>query len=320
MEFDDGPKIDHWKVISEEMTKRIRQKQEEEKKARRAKELEELQTLRNYVHERIITMERYHTQRQHIAEEYEKNRLFEREMAKEARRKLRFEQYLQYERGCMAEEDYRSYLYREYYHEQQREWSEREAMFNEELEQTEIDRFWGFDSFHHRFRREEDRLHDVYIQQLREKNHQLYLMQCTKKIPKQYFSSYLPKITKASSLVKAEITQLPPPLILPEIASPGMTSEAKKKQSYTLISNSLPSRQQVSFSQSKGLSQELVNETIKEDVDLPRPLSKQELYEYQARLNDYEKQKQIQYIKQLKAEELRKEAKAKLRPPIYSIW
>lgn len=361
IDVDDGPRIDYWKIISEERMANLKEKERINKQLQREKELEEIKQLKNYVNDRMITLNKYGLQQQRLTEENERRRQLERLEAKERRRKEKYEKYLQYEKDCLEYEDYRSYQLREYCYELERELIERETMFNEELEQTEIDRFWGFDIYYQRMKVEENRLHDFYIQQIQEKNHQLSIMRCTKKIPKKYFTSYLPSIAKSANVMKTDFT-IPPPSpeqiimrnsskipTLPAIVSP--KENLSSKPSYTLqspttsilksggvLSSSIdsltPSKQSVNFASNsketdtmnsydeRDQKEEAAKATLKVDVSqlqsLSRPMSKQEMYEYQYEVNEYEKQKHLQYIKQLKAEEIRVKTRAKLRTPVYS--
>ncbi len=79
------------------------------------------------------------------------------------RRRVRFEKYLECERDNMVYEDSRSYELRRYEFEVIQEYIEREEMYNEEKDQTEVDRFWGLDLYQRKLHEEEERLRKIYI-------------------------------------------------------------------------------------------------------------------------------------------------------------
>jgi len=111
------------------------------------------------------------------AEKAEKQRLINRYEDRMQRRAKRFEDYLNHEREHMKFEDVRSYLFRDYEWQLLHEQQEREDMFNEEMDQTEVDRFWGFDNFIQQQNKEELELRQLYEEKTRYLNKQLVLMQ-----------------------------------------------------------------------------------------------------------------------------------------------
>jgi hypothetical protein len=412
-DHDDAPAIDFWKIIAMDSLERLKEKEAERKRQLRDQELKEYDTLKNYVRERIITMERYHSQQRHISEEFEKNRLYERQLARQERQQEKFQLYLQYEQQCMGFEDYRSYRLRELYYEQIRENVERENMFNEELEQTEIDKFWGIDAYHLSMHQEEDRLNEFYMKRVQEKNRQLTEMKCIRAVPKSYFQSYLPKITKNMKLLKEDeneeneilrrqqqqkqkqlLKQMkksgyqlaiphhsgfdsPSTLSVVSSSSTSMFSPVLSRQGSNSSITSLPpingsnnnnnqahsqsqpqlppligkENNQVLNSNNIDLSMDKnllkvsssVSFPITEEADFTKvasPMSKplpnnhtssaieddgrgivnkarQELYEFQFQLNQLEDQKRLNYLKKLKAEELRMKAQLKIRAPLH---
>lgn len=237
IEIDDTPAIDFWKIVAETQLGKIRELERLKKQKLREQELEEFNNMKNYVRERIIMMERYHSLQKHISEEYEKNRLYERELAREERRHQRFLKYLEYERSIMEYEDIRSYELREYDYELAREQIERENMFNEELEQCEVDKFWGIDHYYKNISHEEDRLNEFYIQRLKEKNKQLVEMRCIKKIPERYFNSYLPKLTKTLQILNEADYHEPTPLVQSPVASPSRLNPSLVTQESSILTN-----------------------------------------------------------------------------------
>jgi hypothetical protein len=284
----------------------------------------------------MITMERYSLQKQHIAEEYEKNRLYERQLQREERRQQRFEEYLSYERNEMIYEDKRSFLLRELGYEQIREGIERENMFNEECDQCEIDHFWGIDTYYHRLNEEEKRLSHLYIQQVVKTNEQLSFMKLVKKNKKDYYSSYLPKLSKTMDLLKTTtnnntlilsqnqkklktIEKLPLISSKGGIGSPSISLKKGSNQ-YDFpddlsINSSVNGEGNIRYhngccgssSTSASVMSEEEEKLIKRKLD----------YEEQYQLNQIETAKRMEYIKKLKAEELRMKAQVKIRPALH---
>jgi hypothetical protein len=286
----------------------------------------------------MITMERYSLQKQHIAEEYEKNRLYERQLQREERRQQRFDTYLSYERNEMIYEDKQSYSLREYEYEQIREGIERENLFNEECDQCEIDRFWSIDTYYSRLNDEEKRLARIYIEQVIKTNEQLSFMKLVKKNKKEYYSSYLPKLSKTMDLIKTTnsnsssaliasqsqkkiktIEKLP--LISPKgssaVGSPSFSLKKGNHNQYDFpddlsMNSSMNGDGNIRYHYN-GSGTSSTSGSVMSEEDIKRQLD----YEQQYQLNQIETTKRMEYIKKLKAEELRMKAQVKIRPALH---
>ncbi|KAJ1434670.1 hypothetical protein B484DRAFT_393887 [Ochromonadaceae sp. CCMP2298] len=103
----------------------------------------------------------------------EQQRLDLRAQGREDKRLVRFNIYLEAERAHLLYEEKRSYKLRDYEWQLLHEQGEREDMFNEEMDQTEVDRFWGFDRFVQLQNREELRLRLLYEQKVAHLNGEL---------------------------------------------------------------------------------------------------------------------------------------------------
>ena len=98
------------------------------------------------------------------------------------RRQKKVELYFESERDIMISEDDRSYKLRHYNWECERIIRERENMFNEEREQTDVDRFWGLDLYELNLNNEEKRLRILYYQRVEELNKVLMKTKAIKNI------------------------------------------------------------------------------------------------------------------------------------------
>jgi len=131
-------------------------------RAERIHKQKELRELRSYVYDKMCELEENAQLRRAEAIRLEQERLLNRQLDRERRREQRYLLYLLKEQQHMNYEDYRSYQLRDYRWQCEHEQNERENMFNEELNQTEVDRFWGLDLFIRRQYEEESRLRQLY--------------------------------------------------------------------------------------------------------------------------------------------------------------
>jgi hypothetical protein len=96
------------------------------------------------------------------SDKMEKLRMEMRQKDRDEKTEIRFQKYLTAERMHLQFEDVRAYKLRDYEWQCQHELNERKAMCNEEMDQTEVDRFWGFDRFVQLQNDEEMRLRHMY--------------------------------------------------------------------------------------------------------------------------------------------------------------
>lgn len=179
--------LSEWKEKADIGHRAYLKKQADIKKARQDAIDKEVDRLCNHVKERMAELQFTEELAQQARLKAEQERLKKRAEDRVKRRELRFEQYLEAERDNMIFEDSRSYKvnfslhfylhstpcilsfrcnkftqFRDYEWQLLHEHSEREDMFNEEMEQTEFDRFWGFDLFEAMQNQEEERLRKMY--------------------------------------------------------------------------------------------------------------------------------------------------------------
>lgn len=147
-----------------------RKKSAEIEKVERIRKQKELRALRSYVYDKTCELEENAQLRRAEAVRLEQERLLNRQLDREKRREQRYQQYLLKERQHMNYEDYRSYQLRDYSWQCEHEQNEREGMFNEELNQIEVDRFWGLDLFVRRQYEEEARLRQLYADKVEQLN------------------------------------------------------------------------------------------------------------------------------------------------------
>jgi hypothetical protein len=147
-----------------------RKKSAEIEKVERMRKQKELRALRSYVYDKTCELEENAQLRRAEAVRLEQERLLNRQLDREKRREQRYQQYLLKERQHMNYEDYRSYQLRDYSWQCEHEQNEREGMFNEELNQIEVDRFWGLDLFVRRQYEEEARLRQLYADKVEQLN------------------------------------------------------------------------------------------------------------------------------------------------------
>lgn len=133
-----------WKSIAEQKHQEYLSRVQQEEERRRKEELEEFEKRVSYVHERVRGIERREMRRKRHAEQAEVDRIEKRKQDREDRARLRIAGYEANERTLMGREDTRSWWMRYDENDRMIQARERENMFNEELEQTAIDSFWGF--------------------------------------------------------------------------------------------------------------------------------------------------------------------------------
>lgn len=177
-EPEDASQLNKWREIADAKANIYQRRRDLLQAAKRKQELKELEELKDYVRERNVILDRHQKQMERIAAQAEADRIAQRAAERERRRALRFARYLEEERVFMAEEDRRSGLVRFLLYESVREERERARMFEEECEQCELDRFWGFDYYENCMKQEELRLRQFYEDRVRLKNEQLVNMKC----------------------------------------------------------------------------------------------------------------------------------------------
>jgi hypothetical protein len=111
---------------------------------KRAVELAQYHEQVTYVENRSRDLNRKYQRNLRHSEQAEADRLELRKLQKEERRAKRIAGYEAAETSVMMFEDQRSAQHRFFIWETARILEERENMFNEELDQTEVDNFWGF--------------------------------------------------------------------------------------------------------------------------------------------------------------------------------
>lgn len=178
MDADHGelPQLQQWRDEADEKSAAYRHKQAQLRAAAREKELRELHALKDYVNERSKVFRRRHKQMELLAQQEERDRVERRLGDREQRRQAKFAQYLEAERAHMAAEDSRAYGVRLLAWETAQIEREREDMFNAQLEQTEVDRFWGLDLFERSLGAEEQRLKAAYERKVVALNQQMASM------------------------------------------------------------------------------------------------------------------------------------------------
>ncbi len=123
--------------------KHLQRVQEEKEK----KEMEDRRIFNEqvkYVNDKLLDRERREMRERRHREQAEVDRVEKRAEDRAARRRAKIAGYEAAEREIMAVEDLRSWWYRYDENELIIRTRERENMWNEEMEQTEIDAFWGF--------------------------------------------------------------------------------------------------------------------------------------------------------------------------------
>jgi len=120
-------------------------------------------------------MERRKKRLERALEREEEDRVARRAAERAQRCALRIAGYEANERRLMEIEDDRSLMHRFYLWEPAQEDDARESMWDAELEQCELDRFWGFEVFEARKRAEEERLREFYRNRVREVNELLVM-------------------------------------------------------------------------------------------------------------------------------------------------
>lgn len=162
MVVDENQQLQELKEATMRREEERRKKSAEIERVERIRKQKELRELRSYVYDKTCELEENAQLRRAEAVRLEQERLLNRQLDRENRREQRYLQYLLKERQHMNYEDYRSYQLRDYSWQCEHEQNEREGMFNEELNQTEVDRFWGLDLFVRRQYEEEARLRQLY--------------------------------------------------------------------------------------------------------------------------------------------------------------
>ena len=168
--------VDEYQQLQELKEATMRREEERRKKSaeiervERIRKQKELRELRSYVYDKTCELEENAQLRRAEAVRLEQERLLNRRLDREKRREQRYLEYLLKERQHMNYEDYRSYQLRDYNWQCEHEQNEREGMFNEELNQIEVDRFWGLDLFVRRQYEEEARLRQLYADKVEKLN------------------------------------------------------------------------------------------------------------------------------------------------------
>lgn len=129
---------------------------------KRAEELKKYQETVSYVEARTRELNRKHQRNVRHNEQAEADRIELRKLQREERRAKRIAGYETRERAEMSIEDKHSAQYRFFMWETARILEERENMWNEECDQTEVDNFWGFPTDARRQAEERDRLKKIY--------------------------------------------------------------------------------------------------------------------------------------------------------------
>lgn len=170
MVVDEYQQLQELKGATMQREEERRKKSAEIEKVERIRKQKELRALRSYVYDKTCELEENAQLRRAEAVRLEQERLLNRQLDREKRREQRYQQYLLKERQHMNYEDYRSYQLRDYSWQCEHEQNEREGMFNEELNQIEVDRFWGLDLFVRRQYEEEARLRQLYADKVEQLN------------------------------------------------------------------------------------------------------------------------------------------------------
>lgn len=170
---DDARIVHQWKVGVDESHEAYLARIAEEARLRRLREIQEHKELIIYINERSNILERKRNQMERMKEQKELDRVEKRHAEKMSRREHKYQVYLSNERDLLTHEDDRSYKLRFYEWECRQEDREREDMYSEYLEQTEVDRFWGLELFERRLNAEEKRLREVYAKRVQYFNNQL---------------------------------------------------------------------------------------------------------------------------------------------------
>ncbi|RYH13211.1 hypothetical protein EON65_36220 [archaeon] len=173
---DEAPDIEQWKHEANDIASMLKRKREAQRRRERRQELQKFEELKDYVRERTVVLDRHQKQMERIAAQVETDRLAKRAAEREVRKQERYAKYLEQERYMMQEEDKRSGEMRFHGFEKKREEFERIRMYDEEMEQCEVDRFWGIDYYENMMAQEEQRLRKFYEDRVKYKNEQLVIM------------------------------------------------------------------------------------------------------------------------------------------------
>ncbi len=150
----------------------LREQRELERRRREAN-TKECEDLRDYVDNRILRLNRARLRMVYQQEREEDERITRRAEERRQRREERIARYEAIERGFMEAEDFLAAQCRIDDWERAREATERENMYNEEMDQREVDRFWGLDLFEANKRAELERLRQFYVERVKKTNEKL---------------------------------------------------------------------------------------------------------------------------------------------------
>lgn len=130
----------------------------------------EVRRLQAYVKDRLgqIAEHSDYDNKQQIFREMERLRIREQERLE--RREMRYKKYMECEREHLMYEDNRSYKLRDYNWQVVHEHKEQMDMLTAEMEQTEVDRFWGVDLYERKQNEEEERLRKAYERKVHQLN------------------------------------------------------------------------------------------------------------------------------------------------------
>lgn len=181
MEVDHGelPLIKVWKTKADQKIQEYHDRKEREAAEKREAELREYIKLKDYVNERTRLFRRREKQMELMSLQEEADRVERRKADKTRVKEEKFQKYLECERLSMTMEDEYSYKRRFFEWECDQIAREREDMFNAECEQTDIDRFWGFEVYERRINEEEKRLRHFYEQKVLRLNQELVVQKTT---------------------------------------------------------------------------------------------------------------------------------------------
>lgn len=169
-QYDDASKIAAWHADAVSRHKAYVERKEALEREKREKELKELHEIRLKVRLKTDSLAEARDYKEYMAQLREVDRVERRKDDRLRRREARFQKYLEAECQHMMHEDWRSYQLRDYLWQCANEEREREGMFNAELDQTEVDSFWGLDIFERKKNEEELRLRKLYEIKVREMN------------------------------------------------------------------------------------------------------------------------------------------------------
>lgn len=172
--------LNQWKQATQEAYQSHVKYLQEVEQAKREIFHEECEELKDYIDERSRRLYRHRERRRREEQRLEEERIMKRRLEREERYRQRIASYEAKERLFMEVEDHYASEYRWKCWELEREMQEREDMFNEECEQCEVDRFFGFDLFEQRRREEIAKMRDFYRARVQTINEKLMMSKSTR--------------------------------------------------------------------------------------------------------------------------------------------